>query len=107
MKSLKLLLALSAVAAGIGSAPPALADSSDDAFLASLQAAGITYQGTDRVIAAGKAVCKMAGQGKPMADVVKTVQSLNPGLHGDNAARFTAIAANVYCPQTLSVPTGG
>ena len=37
-----------------------------------------------------------------MADVVKTVQSENPGLHGDNAARFTAIAANVYCPTTLA-----
>jgi hypothetical protein len=36
-----------------------------------------------------------------MADVVKDVQNLNPGLHWDNAARFTAIAANVYCPQAL------
>ena len=86
---------------------PAHADGNDDAFLASLQAAGITYQGTDRVIAAGKSVCKMVGQGRQMVDVVKTVQDLNPGLHGDNAARFTAIAANVYCPQAISVVGGG
>ena len=37
-----------------------------------------------------------------MADIVKTIQTQNPGLHGDNAARFAAIAANVYCPTTLA-----
>ncbi|MDT5148066.1 MAG: hypothetical protein QOC58_2711 [Mycobacterium sp.] len=104
---MKALLLPAALAAVVGEAAPAYADSNDDAFLASLQAAGITYQGADRVIAAGKSVCKMAEQGKQMVDVVKTVQSLNPGLHGDNAARFTAIAANVYCPQALSVIATG
>ncbi len=104
---MKPLLALSVLVALTGVAAPAYADSNDDAFLASLQAAGITYQSTDRVIAAGKSVCKMVDQGKQMVDVVKTVQNLNPGLHGDNAARFTAIAANVYCPQALSAVTGG
>ncbi|MGO8767781.1 MAG: DUF732 domain-containing protein [Mycobacterium sp.] len=103
---MKPLRALSALAVVVGLAAPAYADSNDDAFLASLRAAGITYQSPDRVIAAGKSVCKMVDQGKQMVDVVKTVQSLNPGLHGDNAARFTAIAANVYCPQALSVVTG-
>ena len=106
MKPLLALAALTAAAALIGMAAPAYADGNDDAFLASLQAAGITYQGADRVIAAGKSVCKMVDQGKQMVDVVKIVQNLNPGLHGDNAARFTAIAANVYCPQALSVVTG-
>jgi hypothetical protein len=104
---MRTLSALSVLAAVIGVAAPANADSNDDAFLASLQAAGITYPSPDRVIAAGKSVCKMVDQGKQMVDVVKTVQNLNPGLHGDNAARFTAIAANVYCPQALSAATGG
>jgi uncharacterized protein DUF732 len=99
---MKVLLTLIGLAAMLGTAVPARADGSDDAFLASLQAAGITYQDQDRVIAGGRSVCKMVDQGKQMADVVKTVQSLNPGLHGDNAARFTAIAANVYCPKALS-----
>ncbi len=103
---MKPLLALSAVVALIGTAAPAYADGNDDAFLASLQAAGITYPSPDRVVAAGKSVCKMVDQGKQMVDVVKTVQNLNPGLHGDNAARFTAIAANVYCPQALTVVAG-
>jgi Protein of unknown function (DUF732) len=104
---MKALLLTATVAAVVGAAWPAHADSNDDAFLASLQAAGITYQGVDRVIAAGKSVCTMAAQGKQMVDVVKTVQSLNPGLHGDNAARFTAIAANAYCPQAVSVIATG
>ena len=99
---MKPLLALTSLAAMIGMAVPANADSNDDAFLASLQAAGITYPDPGRVIAAGKWVCQAVGQGTQMVDVVKTIQTQNSGLHGDNAARFTAIAANVYCPKALS-----
>ena len=103
---MKPLLMLTSLAAMIGVAAPASADSNDDAFLASLQAAGITYPDPDRVIAAGKWVCQAVGQGTQLADAVKTIQTQNPGLHGDNAARFTAIAANVYCPQALSANGG-
>lgn len=103
---MKPLPALSFLAVVIGMAAPAYADGNDDAFLATLQAAGITYQSPDRAIAAGKSVCKMADQGRSMVDVVKTIQNLNPNLHGDNAARFTAIAANLYCPQALSAVNG-
>lgn len=99
-------LALTSLAAILGMAVPARADSNDDAFLVSLHAAGITFPDPARAIAAGKWVCQAVGQGTQMVDVVKTVQAQNSGLHGDNAARFTAIAANVYCPQTLSA-TGG
>ncbi|BBZ44841.1 hypothetical protein MPRM_21220 [Mycobacterium parmense] len=96
---------LAGLAVVTGLAAPARADSNDDAFLASLQAAGITYPDPGRVIAAGRWVCQAVGQGTQMADVVKTVQAQNSGLHGDNAARFTAIAANVYCPQALTTTT--
>jgi Protein of unknown function (DUF732) len=94
-------LALTNLAALIGMAVPAHADGNDDAFLVSLQAAGITFPDPGRAISAGKWVCQAAGQGKPMVDVVKTIQEQNSGLRGDNAARFTAIAANVYCPDAL------
>jgi hypothetical protein len=100
-----LLLTLTSLAATIGLAVPARADSNDDAFLASLQAAGITYPDPARAIAAGKWVCQAVGQGTQLVDVVKEVQARNSGLHGDNAARFTAIAANVYCPQALTTST--
>ena len=90
----------------VGMAGLARADSNDDAFLASLHAAGITYPDPARAIAAGKWVCQTVGNGTQMVDVVKTIQAQNSGLHGDNAARFTAIAANVYCPQALSANGG-
>jgi Protein of unknown function (DUF732) len=92
---------LAGAAAMIGMAAPAHADSTDDQFLASLQAAGVTFPDPARVIAAGKWVCQTVGQGTQMADVVQTIQAKNPGLHGDNAAKFTAIAASVYCPNAL------
>ncbi|WP_082951786.1 DUF732 domain-containing protein [Mycobacterium sp. 852002-51057_SCH5723018] len=101
-----LVLTLTSLAAIVGMAVPARADSNDDAFLVSLHAAGITFPDPARVVAAGKWVCQAVGQGTQMADVVKTIQSQNAGLHGDNAARFTAIAANVYCPQALSTTSG-
>jgi len=95
----------------IGPAVPARADGNDDRFLATLQAAGITYSDPGRAIAAGKEVCRMAGRGTQLADIVQNVQKLNPRLQADNAARFTAIAANVYCPSALGpgapAPNGG
>ena len=99
---MKLLLTLASFAAMVGAAAPAYADGVDDTFLATLRAAGITFPDPERAIGAGKWVCNAVHGGNPMADVVKTVQNENPGLHGDNAAQFTAIAANVYCPTTLA-----
>jgi hypothetical protein len=98
---MKLFLALIGPAVMIGMAVPAHADSNDDQFLATLQAAGITYSDAGRAVKAGKAVCRMVGQGTQLVDIVKTVQNLNPKLRSDNAARFTAIAANAYCPTAL------
>jgi hypothetical protein len=101
-----LLLTLMGLAALVGMAGPARADANDDAFLASLRAAGINFPDPAPVIGAGRWVCQAVAKGTQMVDVVKTVQSQNPGLHGDNAARFTAIAANVYCPQALTASGG-
>jgi hypothetical protein len=92
---------LSSLAAVIGMAVPAHADSADDAFLATVRAAGITFPDPGRAITAGRWVCKMANQGDPLADIVKTVEARNPGLTTENAAKFAAIAANTYCPNAL------
>jgi hypothetical protein len=98
---MKRLLVLLGLAAMIGTAAPASADASDDQFLAALQAAGVTYKDPGKVIAAAKWVCQSVNQGSQMADVVKTVQSENPGLAQENAAKFTALAASAYCPNKL------
>ncbi len=98
---MRLLLTLTSLAAMIGMAVPAHADSTDDAFLATVRAAGITFPDPGRAISAGKWVCKMADEGNQLADIVKTVEARNPGLTTENAAKFSAIAANTYCPNKL------
>jgi len=40
--------------------------------------------------------------GMPGADIVKDLQDYNPGFLGNGAATFTAIAAEAYCPNSLS-----
>lgn len=99
---MRLLLVLAGVAAVIGLTAPARADAKQDqAFLVALGAAGITYQNADATIATGKKVCDMAKDGKSAIEVVTYLQGLSPQLTRSNAARFTAIAAGVYCPEQL------
>ncbi|HEY2501418.1 MAG TPA: DUF732 domain-containing protein [Mycobacterium sp.] len=99
---MKLLLALTSVAAMIGMATPAHADSTDDSFIASLKAAGITYTDQDSVVGAGKWVCDKVNGGTDMSDVVTTLTKKNTSLNPDKASKFAAIAANAYCPDAVS-----
>ena len=101
MKKL-LLVTLTSLAAIIGLAIPTHADSTDDAFIASLQAAGVTYSDPDAAIGAGKWVCDKVNGGTEMSDVVKTLTSKNASLNPDKASKFAAIAANAYCPDAIS-----
>lgn len=99
---MKLLLALMSFAAIIGLAVPAFADSTDDAFVASLDKAGITYSDPSSAAKAGQWVCTAVKSSTAMTDVVSTLQSKNPGLSDDHANSFAAIAANAYCPDQVS-----
>jgi hypothetical protein len=100
---MRLVLVLASVAVVIGTAAPAYADvdGSDQAFLAALKQAGITYQDPDRAVAVGKQVCSLADKGMTGAEIVKELQELNPGFQGDGAAKFAAIADTAYCPKSL------
>lgn len=105
---MKPVLAVGGLAVMIGLAVPAHADANQDqALLVSLGAAGITYRDPESAIAAGKSVCDLAGQGKSGVELVKILQAGNPGLSQVNAAKFTAIAAGVYCPAQLPAKDGG
>jgi hypothetical protein len=86
---------------GLAVAPQAAADKTDEAFLASLRQAKISYGDATQAVAAGKKVCDMADHGKNAPDVVQAVKSDNPGISDDTATRFAAIAANWYCPEQL------
>jgi Protein of unknown function (DUF732) len=102
---MKLVLAMMSFAAMIGMvglAVPAIADDTDDAFVASLDKAGITYSDASSAAKAGQWVCTAVKSSTAMTDVVSTLQSKNPGLSDDKADKFAAIAANAYCPDQVS-----
>ncbi|OBI46754.1 DUF732 domain-containing protein [Mycobacterium colombiense] len=99
---MKLLLIVASIAAAVGMAVPAHADDTDDAFIASLDKAGITYSDSDAAVGAGKWVCKTVVNGTGMSDVVSTLESKNSDLSDDKANAFAAIAANAYCPYVVS-----
>src|ERR1700740_432841 len=101
-RAMKLLLTLTNFTAIIGPAMPAHADSADDAFIASLKAAGITYSDPDAAIGAGKWVCDKVKGGPHMSDVVKTLTTKNTSLNPAKASKFAAIAASAYCPDAIS-----
>ena len=98
---MRFLLMLAGLAATIGLAAPAHADSTDDQFLAALGPAGIHYDDPAKAIAAGKSVCTMANDNNMrMVNVVLAIRNANLALSFQRAADFTRIAANAYCPDT-------
>ncbi len=106
---MKLLLTLLGCVTMLALAAPGHSDPGVDdppadnpAFLASLQNAGISYQDPDQAIAAAKAMCGMADSGKSGLEVLRNLQTANPGFTTDGAAQFAAIAANTFCPHQLS-----
>jgi hypothetical protein len=102
---MKLLLTAAGFAAVIGMAVPAHADSTDDAFIASLNKAGISFSDPDKATGAGQWVCKTVKGGTGISDVVTTLQSKNSDLSEDKANKFAAIAVSTYCPDQASSTT--
>jgi hypothetical protein len=107
------LLTLLSVAAAIALAAPAHGDPSpsptqtpdpavDADFLAQLRQAGLSYQDPAAAIAAARTVCDLVDSGEQDTNIVNNLQLRNPGFGGNGAAKFTAIAANSYCPHYLT-----
>lgn len=101
---MKTALLLAGAALAIGTAAPVHADvtARDQAFLNTLEQSGLVYMNPDRAIAAAKSVCTLADNGLDGAEIVKDLQDRNPGFQGDGAAKFTALAAQAYCPEQLT-----
>ncbi|MEB3070431.1 DUF732 domain-containing protein [[Mycobacterium] vasticus] len=74
----------------------------DAAFLAALNAAGITYSDPGKSITAGQTMCDFADQGKSGKALVATLQKHNEELTSERARLFIAIALHEYCPQHLA-----
>ena len=106
---MRLVPVLISAVLSIGPTAPAWADSDngdDQAFLADLTKAGITYQSAERAIAAGRKVCDLANGGTSQVDILRNIRDLNPGFSTDGAARFAEAAANAYCPDRLTAGSG-
>jgi Protein of unknown function (DUF732) len=108
---MKLLLAVASAVVMIGIALPAYADdgdggdiSNDKAFLAELRQAGVSYQDPDNAVTAAKSVCQLVDDGKSVAEIITELRNRNPSFQGTAAAKFTALAADHYCPDYM---TGG
>lgn len=104
---MKVLPLSASIVAVIGLAAPAHADPDDDAFLAALTNAGITYHDPDRAITAGQKVCDLANSGTSQLDIIRDIRDLNPGFTMTSAAKFAKAAASIYCPERLSTDSGG
>ena len=104
---MRVLPFLAGAVAVVGMAIPAHADSDDDAFLAALNKAGISYQNPDRATKAGQKVCDLANSGTTQLDIIRDVHELNPAFSSAKAALFVQAAASVYCPGRLSTNDGG
>lgn len=74
----------------------------DADFLAQLRQAGLSFQDPAAAISAAKTVCELVDSGEQDTNIVNNLQLRNPGFSGNGAAKFTAIAANAYCPKYLT-----
>ncbi|SOX54105.1 DUF732 domain-containing protein [Mycobacterium ahvazicum] len=104
---MKALPFLASVVTLIGLAAPAHADPADDAFLAALNNAGITYHDPEHAIKAGQKVCDLANSGTSQLDIIRDIRDLNPAFTMTKAAQFAKAAAMAYCPERLSTDSGG
>jgi hypothetical protein len=87
--------------AALGFAGTASASSTDDAFLAELQADGITPPSAARAISEAHTVCKGLDQGQSSTEVINGVAQ-RTGLSAKGAKTFAVDAAKAYCPQYVT-----
>jgi hypothetical protein len=96
--------ALTAAALGVaalGFAGTAGAGSVDDAFLAQIQADGITPPSASVAIDDAHAVCKALDTGGSSKEVISAVAE-STGLSAKGAKTFAVDAASAYCPQYVT-----
>lgn len=91
--------------AALGFAGTASASSTDEAFLAQLQADGITPPSAARAIKDAHAVCDALDEGHSAKAVIKAVAKAvakATGLSAKGAKTFAVDAASAYCPQYVT-----
>jgi hypothetical protein len=93
------------------SAPPATvapsslapdAASPDDAFIAQLQADGITFDSEHRALRVAHEVCWEFAQGNRESDIVAAVKADNQSLPDSGVVDLVTLSIDTYCPQYVS-----
>ncbi|MDC8984377.1 DUF732 domain-containing protein [Mycobacterium marinum] len=95
------LTAASLGLAALGFAATASAGSTDDAFLAQIQADGITPPSAARAISDAHAVCTALDEGDSPTTVINAVAE-STGLSSKGAKTFAIDAASAYCPEYVT-----
>jgi hypothetical protein len=84
--------------AAVLSAPPAEADQTGDAFIATLEKHGLVVADAPAFIAMGRAACSRLDKGqKPAAAALSVAKDTDLSPH--EAGYFIASSINSYCPQ--------
>lgn len=93
--------AIALIVLAVGSAAPAYADATDDAFIANLSTSGMNFGAPDRAIQVAKNVVCGTLNDNPHtsnADLITKVTNTTNWPTND-AAYFTGAAIQAYCPQ--------
>lgn len=114
---MKYSLALLGVVAAIGLAGPVQAEhaarpltadpyfysnrETDEAFLAALDGASISYSNPESAVDTGKLLCYYTKHGQSITDLLNDMTIRNPGLTADHAQKFAVFAAKFFCPEEL------
>ena len=89
------------VAAAMGLAAPAQADTTTDTFLDALTSAGLDNVVSGDAVALGQSICPMlADTGQTAADAASRVADVG-GMSLGPATMFTGLAISVYCPGAI------
>ncbi|ACC42528.1 DUF732 domain-containing protein [Mycobacterium marinum] len=92
---------LGLAALGFAATATASAGSTDDAFLAQIQADGITPPSAARAISDAHAVCTALDEGNSPTTVINAVAE-STGLSSKGAKTFAIDAASAYCPEYVT-----
>jgi Protein of unknown function (DUF732) len=90
-----------AVGLAVATAGAAGATTTDDAFIAQMTGAGITFTSAHEAVNEGHQVCRELAAGKTGTDVATEVLS-QTDLTTKQAASFVVGATKAYCPQLSS-----
>ncbi len=82
-------------------APTAQADPNDDAFIAALEAKGITYESRQTAINSGHLVCHELDLGQTPEQVANDVLN-SSHLDGYHAGYFVGVSIRAYCPNYVA-----